>query len=98
MKGPTMLIAADRPFLDVFWTIVIFFAWVCWIMVLIRVFADIFRRRDSSGLAKAAWTVFVIVLPFLGVLIYLIVHGRDMTERDVQQSRDSQAQFDEYVR
>jgi hypothetical protein len=93
-----MLIAADYPFLDVFWTILIFFAWVAWLMILFRVFADIFRRHDVSGWGKAAWLVFVIVLPFLGVLIYLIANGDHMAKRDVEQSQAARAEFDDYVK
>src|SRR3954452_155028 len=92
-----MVIAADYPFLDVFWSMLIFFAFVCWIMLLFRVFADIFRR-DISGWGKAAWSVFVIVLPFLGVLVYLIANGSEMTSRDVRQSQAAQAEFDGYVK
>src|SRR3954464_3448177 len=93
-----MLIAADYPFMDVLWTIVIFFAWVCWILVLFRVFADLFRRDDVSGWGKALWTIFVIILPFLGTIVYLIAHGGDMGRRDAEQSRAAQTQFDDYVR
>jgi hypothetical protein len=93
-----MLIAADYPFLDVFWTIVVFFAWVAWLMILFRVLGDIFRRHDTSGWGKAAWIVFVIVLPFLGVLIYLIANGEKMAKRDVEQSSAARAEFDEYVK
>ena len=71
-----MLIAADYPFMDVFWSMLVFFLWVAWLLILFRVFADIFRRHDISGWGKAAWCVFVIVLPFLGVLIYLIAEGQ----------------------
>jgi hypothetical protein len=92
-----MLFAADYPFMDIFWTMFIFIAWVIWFWLLIRVFADIFRQ-DMSGWGKAAWSVFVIVLPFLGVFIYLIAHGKDMGRRDVEEARVSQAQFDDYVR
>jgi hypothetical protein len=93
-----MLIAADYPFLDVFWTIVVFFAWVAWVMILFRILGDIFRRQDSSGWGKAAWIVFVIVLPFLGVLIYLIANGDEMGKRDVERSRAARAEFDDYVK
>jgi len=93
-----MPIAADYPFLNIFWTMIIFFAWVCWILLIFRVFADIFRRSDTSGWTKAAWTVFVIVLPFVGVLIYLIANGSAMGHRDVQQSQAARAEFDDYVR
>ena len=63
-----MLVAADYPFLEILWTMIIFFAWVAWIWIAITVFVDVFRRHDISGWGKAAWVVFVIVLPFLGVL------------------------------
>ena len=89
--------AADYPFLDILWTMIIFFCWVAWIWLLIMVFSDLFRR-DVSGWAKAAWVVFLIILPFLGVLIYLIAEGKGMTERRVQDMQASQAQFDTYVR
>ena len=93
-----MVIAADYPFLDIFWTMLIFFAWVIWFWILIRMIADIFRRHDISGWGKAGWTLFVIVLPFLGVFIYLIANGDEMGQRDVAQAQASQAQFDDYVR
>ena len=66
------LLAADFPFLDVMWMMFIFFAWVIWIYLLIMVFADVFRRHDLTGWAKAGWTLFVIVLPLIGVLVYMI--------------------------
>ena len=93
-----MLIAADYPFLDVFWTIVVFFVWVAWLMVLFRVIGDIFRRHDISGWGKAAWLIFVVVLPFLGVLIYLIANGQEMSQRDVEHAQAARAQFDDYVK
>ena len=65
------MLAADYPFLDVFWTLLIFFAWVCWLVILFMVLADNFRRSDHSGWAKAGWTVFVIFLPLIGVLVYI---------------------------
>ena len=93
-----MVLAADYPFLDVVGTMLIFFAWVIWFWILIRVLVDVFRRNDLSGWGKAAWTFFMIFLPFLGVLIYLIAHGQDMGKRDIEQAKASQAQFDDYVR
>jgi general stress protein CsbA len=93
-----MLIAADYPFLNILWSMIIFFAWVAWIFILIRVIADIFRRHDTSGWGKAAWLVFVIVLPFLGVFIYLIAQGDDMGQRDLQQASAAQASMDDYVK
>ena len=91
------IFAADYPFLDILWTMIIFFCWVAWIWLLIMIFSDLFRRH-VSGWAKAAWVVFLIILPFLGVLIYLIAEGKGMTERRVQDMQASQAQFDTYVR
>jgi hypothetical protein len=93
-----MFLASDYPFFDVFWTIVIFFVWVAWLMILFRIFADVFRRHDISGWGKAAWLVFVVVVPFLGVLIYLIANGQEMSQRDVEQSRAARAEFDDYVK
>ncbi len=92
-----MLIAADYPFLDVFWTMIIFFCWVAWIWVLIVIITDLFRRHDTSGWIKALWVVFLIVLPFLGVLIYLIANGSGMARRQAESVRASQQQFDSYV-
>jgi Short C-terminal domain/Phospholipase_D-nuclease N-terminal len=93
-----MVIAADYPFLDVFWTLILFFLWFAWILVLFRVIVDVFRRDDASGWKKALWIAFVIVLPFLGVLVYLIANGDDMGRRDVAQTRAARAEFDDYVR
>ncbi|HEY6779614.1 MAG TPA: SHOCT domain-containing protein [Thermoleophilaceae bacterium] len=92
-----MVIAADYPFLDIFWTMLVFFGWVIWFVLLFRVFGDLFRS-DKSGWAKAAWVVFVVILPFLGVLIYLIANGDEMRDRDVKQSQAAKASFDDYVR
>jgi len=93
-----MLVAADYPFLDVVGTIIVFFAWVAWFWLLISVFADLFRRHDISGWGKAAWTLFCIVLPFLGVLVYLIAEGKSMAERKSQDVAAAQTQMDDYVR
>lgn len=92
-----MVIAADYPFLDIFWTMLVFFGWVIWLVLLFRVIGDIFRS-GMGGVGKAAWILFVIVLPFLGVFIYLVAHGKDMGERDVAESRAAKASFDDYVR
>ena len=93
-----MVLASDYPFLDILGTMLIFFAWVIWFWILIRVFADVFRRHDISGAGKAGWVILTIFLPFVGVLIYLIAHGQDMGKRDIEQAQAQQAQFDEYVR
>ena len=71
------MLAADYPFLDILWTMFIFFLWIAWLLILFRIFGDIFRRNDISGWGKAAWVIFVIILPFLGTLIYLVVNARD---------------------
>jgi len=93
-----MVFAADYPFLDVFWTMLVFFFWVIWIWILITVLIDLFRRHDISGWGKAAWALFVIVLPYLGVFVYLITQGGKMAERRAEEIRASQASFDSYVR
>ena len=93
-----MPIAADYPFLDILWTLIIFFAWVIWIWIAITVLADVFRRHDIGGWAKAAWVVFVIVIPFLGVLVYLIAQHDGMRERSVKQAESQKQAFDTYVR
>jgi putative oligomerization/nucleic acid binding protein len=92
------VVATSYPFLDIFWTILIFMAWVVWIWIAITVFIDLFRRRDMSGWAKALWVIFVIVLPFLGVLVYLIAYHDSMADRTQKQAQDQQKQFDAYVR
>jgi Short C-terminal domain/Phospholipase_D-nuclease N-terminal len=93
-----MVFAADYPFLDVFWTILVFVFWVIWIWILITVLMDLFRRHDLSGWGKAAWALFVIVLPYLGVFIYLITQGSGMAERRASDVRAGQAALDDYVR
>jgi hypothetical protein len=93
-----LLFASDYPFLDVFWTMLVFFAWVIWFWLLITVFADVFRRHDLSGLGKTGWCIFVIVLPFLGVLIYLGTQSKHMAERNVRQMEAAQAQMDDRIR
>ena len=92
------MIGADYPFLDVLWTLIVIFAWVIWFWLLIVVFSDLFRRRDVSGWGKAAWIIFVVLLPYLGVLVYLIARGRSMGERDMQEAKASREAFDSYVR
>ena len=93
-----MVIASDYPFLDILGTMLIFFAWVIWFWILIRVFADVFRRHDLSGWGKAGWVILTVFLPFVGVLIYLIAHGKDMGKRDIEHAQAAQAQYDQYIR
>ena len=92
------MLAADYPFLDVLWTMLIFFVWIIWFWLLITVFADIFRRRDLGGGGKVLWIIFVIILPFLGVFIYLLSQHDEMAERNVQRMQAAQAQTDQYIR
>jgi hypothetical protein len=94
----TVLAASNYPFLNLFWTILIFFAWVIYIWIAITVLIDVFRRRDISGGAKAAWVIFVIVVPYIGVLAYLIFNHDGMADRSAKQASATQAQVDEYVR
>ena len=94
-----MLVAvADFPFLEVLWTMIVFFAWVIWLWTAITVLGDVFRRHDIGGWQKAAWVVFVIVVPFLGVLVYLISQHEGMRERGMRQAEAQKAAFDDYVR
>src|SRR5438045_3859451 len=81
---PSVGIAPDYPFLNVLWTMIIFFAWVVYIWMIIVILTDVFRRRDIGGWAKAAWCVFMIVLPFIGVLTYLITQHEGMADRRVK--------------
>jgi hypothetical protein len=90
--------ATSYPFLNILWTTLIFFAWVIFIWIAITVLIDVFRRRDISGWGKAAWVIFVVILPWLGVLVYLIANHDSMAERRMKEVQTSQAQFDEYVR
>ncbi len=86
------------PLLDVFFTMMWFFLWVLWFFLLFRVIMDIFRSRDLGGWGKAGWLVFVIVLPFLGVLVYVIARGHKMADRDVAQAQAQDEAFRTYVR
>jgi len=92
-----VVIASDYPFLDVFWTMIIFFLWIVWFFILFRVIADLFRRHDLSGWGKTLWMIVVILLPFLGVFIYVITQGHHMAERDMGQAQAAQKEFDSYV-
>ena len=93
-----MVIAAEYPFLSIVGTMVVFFGFVIWFWLLIRVFGDVFRRRDIGGWAKFFWSVFVIVIPLLGVLIYLIAEGEKIGERDMEAANAQKAEFDAHVR
>jgi len=88
----------NYPILSIFWTIFIFFLWVVWIWILIWVFIDIFRSHDLSGWGKALWFLFVLIIPLIGVLVYLIARGGSMHERAAQQAQQQDEQFRSYVR
>jgi len=93
-----LVIASSYPFLNILWTTLIFFAWVIFIWIAITVLIDVFRRHDISGWAKAAWVVFIVILPWIGVLVYLIANHQGMADRRMKDSAAAQAQFDDYVR
>jgi len=86
------------PFLDVLWSMLVFFVWIAWFLLLFHVIADVFRRRDASGGKKTLWLIFLIFVPFLGVFIYLIANSDDMARRSMEQAEASRAQMDDYVR
>src|SRR5262245_56037752 len=93
-----MMLAYDYPVLGAFWTLLWIVLWVIWLFLLFRVIFDIFRDHDLSGWGKALGLIFVIILPFLGVFVYIIARGRGMGERDMQEAQARQQQFDAYVR
>ncbi len=92
------MLASSYPLLNIFWTMLEIFVFILWIWLLIAIFSDIFRSHDMGGGAKALWVLFVIILPFLGVLIYLIARGGSMHDRQVQAVKQQQEAFDAYVR
>ena len=91
------MILADYPFFGVLWSMLVFFVWVAWFMLLFRIVGDIFRRRDIGGGSKTLWLIFVLFLPFLGVFIYLIANNDEMAKRDLERAQAAQAQFNDYV-
>ncbi|SEC13857.1 Short C-terminal domain-containing protein [Streptomyces misionensis] len=97
MSAQTYL-AYDYPALSVFWSMLVFFLWIMWFVLLFRVVMDIFRDDALGGGGKAAWLLCVVLLPFLGVFVYLIARGKGMGRREVEQARAQQRAFDEYVR
>ena len=92
------MLAANYPFLDILWTMLIFFAWVIWFWLLITIFSDLFRRHDIGGGTKTLWCIFVIITPFLGVFVYLIAESKGMTERNTKAVQAAQTQTDDYIR
>jgi len=92
------LFAADYPFLEVLWTMLIFFAWVMWFWLLIVIIGDVFRRHDIGGGKKTLWLIVILFLPFIGVFAYVIANSQSMAERNRDRAMAQQAQFDDYVR
>ena len=91
------MLAYDYPLMGVFWTMMMFFLFFIWIMLLFRVFGDIFRSRDMGGFAKTLWFIFVILVPFFGVFVYLIARGHKMSQRDVEAAQAQDQAFKAYV-
>ena len=92
------MVAASYTFLDVFWSMLVFFVWVMWFMLLFRIWGDIFSRHDLSGGGKTLWLIFTILVPFLGVFVYLIKENDGMNQRALERARAQQSQMDDYVR
>jgi hypothetical protein len=88
----------DYPLLNLFWTMLWFFLWIMWLFLLFKVISDIFRSHDLSGWGKAGWLVLTLLVPYLGVLIYVIARGKSMSKRDVTQAQEREAAFKAYVR
>jgi len=95
---PALAASYNYPLLDFFWTIFEIFLWVIWIWILISIFIDIFRSHDLSGFAKALWFLFVLFIPLIGVLVYLIVRGGSMHERAVRQAQHQDQEARQYIR
>jgi hypothetical protein len=91
-------VLAAWTFGQVMWAMLVFFCWILFFMLLFRVFGDLFSRHDLSGWGKAGWSIFVILLPFLGIFVYLIANGKGMAERNMKQAQDAQASMDSYVK
>jgi hypothetical protein len=92
------VLAYDYPLLGIFWTTLWFLLWVMWLILLFRIFADIFQSQDLGGLAKTAWVIFVIIAPFLGVFVYILARGDKMTEHAIAQAQAQQDAMADYVR
>lgn len=92
-----MFAVTNYPFLEVFWTMLIFFAFIIWIWILFVIFSDLFRRHDMGGFGKVLWIILIIIIPYLGSFIYLIAYHKGMAERQVKSQQEAQKQFDSYV-
>ena len=92
------MVLADYTFIDAFWSLLVFFLWVAWFILLFHIVADVFRRRDIGGGKKTIWLLFILFVPFLGVFVYLIANADDMARRNVEQAAAAKADMDQYVR
>ncbi|MFD0153961.1 SHOCT domain-containing protein [Streptomyces sp. NPDC055721] len=88
----------DYPLLELFWTMCWFFLWIMWLFLLFKIISDVFRDHELSGWAKAGWLILCLVLPFIGVLVYVLVRGTGMTERETARAKEAEAAFQDYIR
>ena len=98
MSAAPLGAAQDYPLLNLFWTMLWLFVWILWIFLLVRIILDIFRSDDLGGWSKALWVIFIIILPFIGVLVYLIARGSGMQKRDVRDARAADQEMRSYIR
>jgi ABC-type multidrug transport system fused ATPase/permease subunit len=98
MSAAPLGAAQDYPLLNLFWTMLWLFIWILWIFLLVRIILDIFRSHDLGGWSKALWVIFIIILPFIGVLVYLIARGSGMQKRDVRDARAADQEMRGYIR
>jgi ABC-type multidrug transport system fused ATPase/permease subunit len=98
MSAAPLGAAQDYPLLNLFWTMLWLFIWILWIFLLVRIILDIFRSDDLGGWSKALWVIFIIILPFIGVLVYLIARGSGMQKRDVRDARAADQEMRSYIR
>lgn len=94
----SVYLAYDYPVLGAFWTVMWIFLWVMWLILLFRIIVDIFRDHGMNGWVKAAWLLFVLIIPFLGVLVYVIARGKDMGRREIKHAQEQQQALNAYIR
>jgi hypothetical protein len=92
------MVLADYTFLDAFWSLLVFFLWVAWFILLFHIVADVFRRRDIGGGKKTIWLIFILFVPFVGVLAYVLTNSHGMAERNMERAQTQRSQMDQYVR
>ena len=98
MSAAPLVAAQDYPLLNLFWTMLWLFLWILWIFLLVRIILDIFRSDDLGGWGKALWVIFIVILPFIGVLVYLIARGAGIQRRDARQARAADQEMRGYIR